>query len=206
MVLTLLHLEEKSAADRKRGPDPPVRQSTPKEEAPPFFRKSSRTWFKGVGEATPYFKEHPEAVPGIFKKFDTDGNGALSLEEFRAFADRRAPGAAPAAKPEPEPEPPKPSAAVITPPTVEGIAFFEKNIRPVLADKCYKCHSADAEKIKGGLVLDTRDGIRAATNEFFDRFPADAGTDETKRRELFTNALNAFCQAIFSSAEFRTLN
>jgi len=45
-----------------------------------------------------------------------------------------------------------------------------------------------------------------ATNEFFDRFPADAGTDETKRRELFTTALNAFCQALFSSAEFRTLN
>ena len=38
--------------------------------------------------------------------------------------------------------------------------FFEKNIRPVLAEKCYKCHSA-SEKIKGGLRLDTREGIRA---------------------------------------------
>jgi hypothetical protein len=37
--------------------------------------------------------------------------------------------------------------------------FFERNIRPVLAEKCYSCHSA-AEKIKGGLALDTRDGIR----------------------------------------------
>src|SRR3954447_19997749 len=41
-----------------------------------------------------------------------------------------------------------------------GLDFFEKKIRPVLMDKCYKCHSADAEKIKGGLLLDTRDGIR----------------------------------------------
>ena len=40
------------------------------------------------------------------------------------------------------------------------MAFFEKKIRPVLADKCYKCHSAEAEKIKGGLLLDTREGIR----------------------------------------------
>jgi Protein of unknown function (DUF1549)/Protein of unknown function (DUF1553)/Planctomycete cytochrome C len=44
--------------------------------------------------------------------------------------------------------------------TPEQIAFFEKKIRPVLADKCYKCHSDKAEKVKGGLVLDTREGIR----------------------------------------------
>lgn len=38
----------------------------------------------------------------------------------------------------------------------DGVEFFEKKIRPVLADNCYKCHSANAEKIKGGLKLDTR--------------------------------------------------
>src|SRR5439155_14686178 len=41
--------------------------------------------------------------------------------------------------------------------------FFERKIRPVLAEHCYKCHSADAEKakkLKGGLRLDTRDGLR----------------------------------------------
>src|SRR5436190_9715059 len=41
-----------------------------------------------------------------------------------------------------------------------GLDFFEKKIRPVLTEKCYKCHSADSEKIKGGLTLDTREGIR----------------------------------------------
>src|SRR5678816_1800898 len=40
-----------------------------------------------------------------------------------------------------------------------GIEFFEKKVRPVLADNCYKCHSAEAEKLKGGLRLDTRDSV-----------------------------------------------
>lgn len=41
-----------------------------------------------------------------------------------------------------------------------GVAFFEKHIRPVLVQQCYKCHSESAGKSKGGLLLDTRDGIR----------------------------------------------
>src|SRR5438094_9106867 len=40
----------------------------------------------------------------------------------------------------------------------EGVEFFEKQVRPVLTEKCYKCHSAGAEKIKGGLLLDSRKG------------------------------------------------
>ena len=36
--------------------------------------------------------------------------------------------------------------------------FFETKVRPILVENCYKCHSAGAEKIKGGLVLDTREG------------------------------------------------
>ena len=44
--------------------------------------------------------------------------------------------------------------------SAEDFAFFEARIRPVLIDKCYSCHSAEAEKIKGGLLLDSREGIR----------------------------------------------
>ena len=44
-------------------------------------------------------------------------------------------------------------------PSAEEVKFFEAKIRPVFADYCYKCHSAD-EKIKGGLQLDTREGLR----------------------------------------------
>src|SRR5436190_20937203 len=43
--------------------------------------------------------------------------------------------------------------------STEGFEFFEKNIRPLLAENCYKCHSAKSEKIKGGLLLDTREGL-----------------------------------------------
>jgi hypothetical protein len=49
--------------------------------------------------------------------------------------------------------------AAPTDPDHAGVEFFEKKIRPVLADHCYKCHSMDAEKVKGGLLLDTRDGL-----------------------------------------------
>ena len=43
--------------------------------------------------------------------------------------------------------------------TKEQTEFFEAKIRPVLADTCYRCHSADAGKSKGGLTLDSRDAI-----------------------------------------------
>ncbi len=40
--------------------------------------------------------------------------------------------------------------------SAEGLDFFEKKIRPVLADSCYACHSATAKKPAGGLLLDSR--------------------------------------------------
>ncbi len=45
-------------------------------------------------------------------------------------------------------------------PSEEQLAFFEKKIRPVLVESCHNCHSAQAEKVKGELLLDTREGIR----------------------------------------------
>src|SRR5438270_13089091 len=53
-----------------------------------------------------------------------------------------------------------PSRAAEGPATPEQIAFFEKSIRPVLVKECYCCHATTAEKIRGGLTLDTREGIR----------------------------------------------
>lgn len=41
------------------------------------------------------------------------------------------------------------------------LEFFEKEVRPVLVEHCYKCHSKDGDKIKGGLLLDTRIGSRS---------------------------------------------
>jgi hypothetical protein len=42
----------------------------------------------------------------------------------------------------------------------DKIEFFEKNVRPVLAKRCYECHSAKAKKLKANLYLDSRDGAR----------------------------------------------
>jgi hypothetical protein len=41
----------------------------------------------------------------------------------------------------------------------EGVDFFERKIRPVLAEICYECHSARATKLKGDLLLDSRAGV-----------------------------------------------
>ncbi len=40
------------------------------------------------------------------------------------------------------------------------IDFFEKKIRPLLVQHCYECHSANAKKVGGGLLLDSRDGVK----------------------------------------------
>jgi mono/diheme cytochrome c family protein len=53
--------------------------------------------------------------------------------------------AAPAAAADPQPKP-------------EDLRFFETRIRPLLADKCFKCHGP--EKQKSELRLDTAEGVR----------------------------------------------
>lgn len=54
------------------------------------------------------------------------------------------------------------------PPAAEDIAFFERDIRPILSRHCYACHSADAKDLKSGLLLDNREKLLAGG----DRGPA----------------------------------
>ena len=42
--------------------------------------------------------------------------------------------------------------------TKEQKAFFEQKIEPLFSDNCYKCHSV-TQKVKGGLALDSREGL-----------------------------------------------
>ena len=49
-----------------------------------------------------------------------------------------------------------------------GIRLFESRIRPLLVQRCYQCHSRSAGKSEGGLLLDSREGIRTGG----DRGPA----------------------------------
>jgi hypothetical protein len=44
-------------------------------------------------------------------------------------------------------------------PNTAEIEFFEKKIRPLLSERCYKCHSTRSEKLKGGLMLDSRESL-----------------------------------------------
>lgn len=46
----------------------------------------------------------------------------------------------------------------------DGAELFEKEIRPVLADKCYGCHSSKLKSPMGGLVLDTKQGLQRGGN------------------------------------------
>lgn len=41
----------------------------------------------------------------------------------------------------------------------EGIDFFEKNIRPVLATRCYGCHNSKLKPAQGDFYADTKDGM-----------------------------------------------
>ena len=43
----------------------------------------------------------------------------------------------------------------------EDLDHFESKIRPVLAERCYRCHGADPERIQGGLALVDASGVRA---------------------------------------------
>src|SRR2546423_5209891 len=41
----------------------------------------------------------------------------------------------------------------------DGFAFFESKIRPLLAERCFECHSSSSKKIKGGLTLDSHERV-----------------------------------------------
>ncbi|MEP7272264.1 MAG: PSD1 and planctomycete cytochrome C domain-containing protein [Acidobacteriota bacterium] len=55
----------------------------------------------------------------------------------------------------------RPSTATVQtpPPSREGLEFFEKKIRPVLTENCLGCHGAKAAKLRGNLMLDSREGM-----------------------------------------------
>ncbi|MFM7058986.1 MAG: c-type cytochrome domain-containing protein [Planctomycetota bacterium] len=48
--------------------------------------------------------------------------------------------------------------AVFAGDSTEKLEYFERHVRPVLANRCYNCHSAD-NKAAGGLRLDDGHGL-----------------------------------------------
>ena len=52
------------------------------------------------------------------------------------------------------------SAQAAPPKDAAAVEFFEKKIRPLLADNCFNCHSTNTNS-RGGLRLDDRNGLLA---------------------------------------------
>jgi mono/diheme cytochrome c family protein len=44
-------------------------------------------------------------------------------------------------------------------PSPAGLEFFESKIRPIFVKNCYKCHSSEAAKLKGGLSVEYRESL-----------------------------------------------
>ncbi len=44
-------------------------------------------------------------------------------------------------------------------PSAADLEFFEKKVRPILVERCYECHSAEAGKSKGGLTVDSQPAL-----------------------------------------------
>ena len=116
--------------------------------------------FRALVSRNAKLKDNPELVKRLFERLDTNRDQHLTPDEFKGIADLVGKQKGGKKKADPPTRSTPAGVGFNDKPTQEQIAFFEKKIRPVLVDQCYKCHSAEAEKLKGELLLDTRDGVR----------------------------------------------
>jgi cytochrome c553 len=144
----------------------PLLAQEPKKDPPKFdpaelFKKAdangdgklSKDEFTKLTSAFPKAKADPEMPAKWLAHYDADKDGSISLDEFRTFV-------TPAAKRGvPKKDAPKADPTPGKAPTADQLAFFEKKIRPVLVGKCVECHSAEKNKLKGGLALDSVAGL-----------------------------------------------
>jgi hypothetical protein len=154
-----------------KGPPPPPEESFRRLDSN-RDGKVSKEEFMALTQIAPKLRGQPQQTEALFGQLDANGNGSLTLDEFRRIAQFQRPPGAP-----PFPQPTSPAAANKTadrPLTAEELDFFEKKIRPVLANNCYKCHSAESEKVKGGLFVDTREGIRTTGDNGHAVVPGDS--------------------------------
>jgi len=107
--------------------------------------------------SSPRMKQQAAAIEPMFRRLDADRDGFVSLAEYRKAFPRTPPGSP--AKPDASKEKPRGAAAAEVVITPEQERFFEAKIRPILATQCGKCHARTAEKLRGGLKLDDREGL-----------------------------------------------
>lgn len=116
--------------------------------------------FRALVSRNAKLKDNPELVKRLFERLDGNGDKHLTPDEFKGIAELGGKQKGGKKKADLPARSTPAGAGFNDKPTQEQIAFFEKKIRPVLVDQCFKCHSAEAEKLKGELLLDTRAGVR----------------------------------------------
>jgi hypothetical protein len=119
--------------------------------------------YRDMVRNSPRMRDAAATIEPLFRRLDTDGDGFLSLAEYRKSFPQR-PGGAPAGPGSPQ-EKPSASQAEVAIGAADAISpqqeeFFEAKIRPVLATRCGECHSSAAAKLQAGLRLDSREGVR----------------------------------------------
>src|SRR5882672_5930131 len=75
-----------------------------------------------------------------------------------------------------------------TAPNPQQLEFFENKIRPLFSEHCYSCHSEKAEKLKGGLRLDTAEGLLKGGDSGAAIVPGDADTSLLIKAVRYTDA------------------
>ena len=129
-----------------------------KAETPGWFKKLDRDGSGGISR---------EEMPKLFGVIDTDKDGVGTVAEAAAYFTKAQQAAAKGkgkakgkeGKPEGQTAMDGEKADKSVRFTDADLAFFEKNIRPVLIKSCYECHSAEADKLKAGFALDSRDAL-----------------------------------------------
>jgi len=118
--------------------------------------------YRELLRASPRMKNAAASIEPLFRRLDKDGDGFLSLPEYRlAFPQRPGgPSTNQATPKQNRPAAPKADEFTNGPITAEEEKFFESKIRPVLATQCSKCHASTAEKLRGGLRVDSREALR----------------------------------------------
>jgi hypothetical protein len=72
--------------------------------------------------------------------------------------------------------------------STDGVAYFEKHIRPLLVDRCYQCHSERTDRREGGLLLDSQQGWAAGGENGPSVVPRDADASLLIQAVRYTDA------------------
>src|SRR5262245_22144525 len=80
------------------------------------------------------------------------------------------------------------AAPAAEPPAAAPKVDYNRDVRPILADNCFKCHGPDEKQRKANLRLDTKDGFLAETTNGRAVVPGKADRSELVARTTATDA------------------